>query len=306
MIRLLNLIQTDEFFPLLLLIGLLRMVGIQMAESFPKVRAYARRISGAVFIAYGILASITFTPDGAWDCVLIAVRALLAAGVMLGFSLIAFSAIEMIYQNTAIPYFAERRERIDDERRRVRATEDQRNAEESDRLKAEWQGRLSAAQQASEIKQTEAALKADLAWQAVTDAARDEVVKFYEEFESLLRDSIPRALFRSRIEIGFPKSKKAVEPWKTAQEMIAEMLPCIHEAKQRRRVDEQERRGRSDRARAIQSQIAVFQHEIDSLRNSPVADPEVIQSEVRSLEAEIRRLREELALFEKESLNSMT
>lgn len=88
----------DQFFPLVALIALLWWVGQHFADQ--TINRWAKCFAGAAFIGFGILATATESPETAWDFLLVAIRALLAAGLAAGMSLIGLPAVGYLYRKT--------------------------------------------------------------------------------------------------------------------------------------------------------------------------------------------------------------
>jgi hypothetical protein len=177
---------------------------------------------------------------------------------------------------------------------RINAERDQR---ETERRQQQALIRQIEAQRANEQAQ-QAQQQAEQQRQTVATDARDEVVRFYEENARFLDQSLPPALFRSRLAMRFPATSTSSPLWQTAQDMIAEMLPLITDGRERQRAVDQQYQRRNDRVRMIRLQIARLDQQIESLTTSPTADPEVVALEVRSLESEICTLREEAQFIE--------
>jgi hypothetical protein len=67
------------------------------------------------------------------------------------------------------------------------------------------------------------------------------VIGFYEVHAEPLAEALPPSLFRSQVETRFPESVTPEDAWQAAQDMIAEMLPLIAEAREKQRTEQQKR-----------------------------------------------------------------
>lgn len=98
---------------------------------------------------------------------------------------------------------------------------------------------------------------------AVLDA-RSEVIRFYEANRRFLADTLPFPLFRSQIQIRFPRTIGGEAAWQAAQAMITEMLPLVASGKERWRSDEVERKKQNDDAAAT----AKLERDVENSRHA--------------------------------------
>ncbi len=89
----LQLINFDELFALLTLIGLTVFIGAMMAERQPKTGGRAWKLSAAAFLFYAGIGLFTWGANDVSDLVVITIRAALAGALCLGLGLIGFSTV---------------------------------------------------------------------------------------------------------------------------------------------------------------------------------------------------------------------
>ena len=83
MTTLLYMLDDGDFFPMLMLIGVLALIGGKMADAAPPVRPWGWRIAAGAFVAYSVRGGLAFHPKDAGDWLHIVLRGLLAAGLAL-------------------------------------------------------------------------------------------------------------------------------------------------------------------------------------------------------------------------------
>ena len=96
MSTLLHMLDEGDFFPMLMLIGVLAYVGGKMADAAPPVRSWGWRTAAGAFVAYSIRGGLVFHPQDADDCLHIVLRGLLAAGLALTVSWVLLSVASFV------------------------------------------------------------------------------------------------------------------------------------------------------------------------------------------------------------------
>ncbi len=293
MSSLLDIIDPDEFLPLVVLICLLCFLGGQFVVADTEIHRLARRLAAAAFMLYGLCGFIEWLPDSAWGFLSLAIRSLLAAGMVFGLSLLVLPVTDFTYQHTVGRVLAMTRKwsseatRLHEERRAQREAEVRERRDREQRLRDAPRLERERCLAREEAERLEGERKAKF------DDARAEVIRFYDEHEPLIRDSLPPALFRTQLQNQFPERMSPEQAWKAAQEMIAAMLPLIGQGREKQRTDETEQRKRAERARKLQREISKLEQQIGRLKASAVSDPDVVGQEVRAIEDQIKTLQEE-------------
>ncbi len=158
MTAILDLVQGDICSTLVLVL-LLALVGGAMVGGKPALHQWGKRLAGAAFVAYGVYGSVVFRPADASEWTDVALRGLLAGGLVLGVSWIFLPVVAFGYRHTLgalLPRVrdwsaatrrrsAERRARRDEEQERQRADEEWvRAAPERERTRQETEARARA------------------------------------------------------------------------------------------------------------------------------------------------------------------
>lgn len=220
----LELINPDEFLPLVVLIFLLAFIGGQMTRSDSETYQKARRITAAVFLLYTGMAIYAWSPSGATDLLVIILRASLAAGMAFGLSLVTLApATSLVRQVKAwVP---------------PKPTPNPAKPPKPSPLPVSMPRDFAAEERAEKERMSQ------------IDDARMEATQFYERNQRLIKEALPSALFRSQIPTRFPEGITPVQAWAAAEQMIAEMLPLIAKAREQKRAEQEEERTRVEQAK---------------------------------------------------------
>ncbi|MBW3597608.1 MAG: hypothetical protein KY475_10070 [Planctomycetes bacterium] len=246
MTSLLDLIRPEEFLVLLVLIVLLVFIGQQIARPDALTYQQARRLAATVIVLYCAGGIFAWEPSGIADLLLIVVRALFAAGFVFGASSILLAIVHrlvgdpveaVVTKYTSWRAECRRRVALERERREAAARERRQRAEQA-RLAAEREReRQRLAEEETVTEQERLARSAD---------ARSEVIRFYDEHAPLLAASHPSALFRTQLQTRFPDAVAPEDAWRAAQDLMAEMLPLIRQAREQERAEHEEQRQREE------------------------------------------------------------
>ena len=241
MSEILDWINPEEFFPLVVLICLLAFVGTQMTRPEARAHQWARRCSGWTFFAYTAAGLWEWGATGFGDLLAIAIRALLAAGFVGVVAMTMFPAVEYFKGVLGAWHDTWRRQA---ENAELQAKNRSRRREEADR------DRSDRARQESERQQrADEAARIERERHTKTDDACSEVIRFYDEHADLLAEFLPQSLFRSQLQTKFPSSVTPEQAWLAAQEMIASMLTIIGQAREKRRAELEDARKAEEAAK---------------------------------------------------------
>lgn len=235
----LNWINLDETLTLLVLICLLVFTGWQMARPDTLAYRHACKSAAATLLLYGVLAVSAWGLSSAGDLLAIVVRAMLAAGIVFGLSSIILAAVYHTVGDPVQAVAGKFREWKAECERRVAQNEARREAAERARREREEQARLAPLLEEERRRQAEEAAQYRQHCDVRIDEARAEVIGFYDGHSELLAEALPPSLFRSQIETRFPESVTPEDAWQAAQDMLAEMLPLIAEAREKQRTEQQ-------------------------------------------------------------------
>ena len=247
MVDILEWINLDELPALIVLICLLWLIGGQMTRPSEFSNQWVRRTAAVTLLAYTGLAIHAWQPSGPTDLLVILIRALLATGLVGGLASIILPLSHAVGSEILSAMKTNHCDPLADARRRSEQERAAREAKERDRRGAEERTRRDALA-AVKLRQAAAeAAKAERERHAKTDEARADVIRYYDEHESLLGESLPKALFRAQLQTRFPETVTPAQAWQAAQEMISAMQPLIAQAKER-----QQRVSEEDRQRQLQ------------------------------------------------------
>ncbi len=198
----------------------------------------------------------------------------------------------------ALPSIWEDWKRNAPNRQRARAVSRERAAERA-RLQAERdEGRRQ--RQAEQVRQREE--KAALARaKQETATARKEVESFYAQHVDLLREQIPEALFRANVQSHFPAGIPPEQAWAVSRDIIAQLQPLVIQAREQKKSQEQKRRERNEKTRALQGQIDTLRQRMIRVKSGPIDDPEFREEEVEKVNRRIEELEDQKRLLETSS-----
>jgi hypothetical protein len=91
-------IDLGEFIPLGLLIGLLYFIGSQVSGDDPRIQRWSRAVSVLSFVAYAVAGISAWGAWNATELLLIVIRAMFAAGIVLGIARIVLPFAVFMYQ----------------------------------------------------------------------------------------------------------------------------------------------------------------------------------------------------------------
>ena len=225
MLDFLDFFRLEEFFEFVALICLLAWVGGQITGSNSKLIRGSLRAGSIVFFVYVGLALYQWGIDGPSQGIVILLRALLAAGVTFGLSLVVALPIASIAR-IAKPVFAWR-----PRKRPIRMVKSVRMSPPP-------------------IRDIRAEMQMERDRKEKVEGAKTLVNQFYDEHSSLLEESMPRALFTSQMQIRFFNGMSADAAWQVVCQSVAEMLPHIKKGRQRRKTQSE-----SELAQAKEAQI---------------------------------------------------
>jgi hypothetical protein len=131
-------------------------------------------------------------------------------------------------------------------------------------------------------------------------AARREAESFYRQHVDLLRDQVPEAFFKANMQTHFPEATTPEQAWAAARDVIAQLQPLLVQARERSKVEDQKRRRKEERMRALQAEIDDLRTRMTEVSRSPIAlaDPEFRESEIGKVERKIHELKEQKRLLE--------
>lgn len=241
MYQILDWINPDDFVTLLVLICLLVFTGWQMAQ--PDLHAYrqARRVAGAALVLYIVLAVSAWGVPTASALLPIVVRAMLAAGIVFGLTSIVLAVVYRAVGDPMKAVAGKFREWKAECQQRSAQNQARREAAERERYERAELARRAPLLEEQRRRQAEETARNRQHREARVNEARAEVTAFYDGHAELLAEALPPSLFRSQIETRFPESVTPEDAWQAAQEMIAEMLPLIAEAREKQRTEQQKR-----------------------------------------------------------------
>lgn len=215
--------RLEELFPIVALAGLLAYIGGELAT--PDVETYrrARRVTAAVFLLYGGMGIYTWGAIAASDVFVIALRALLAAGMAYGLSLLTLAPLAFVIGK--LKALARSRTHTRSEPRPATPAPAAiiaiRDPEEDRRMERERMSKI--------------------------EDARTLASAFYEEHAELLKEMLPPALFTTKIRTRFPDGISPEGAWIAANELISELVQLLKTASEQKRALEEQDRQRSDK-----------------------------------------------------------
>ena len=217
----------------------------------------------------------------------------LATGIVYGLTLLFLPIGRYAYDHRVTAALARNKEWSADAKRRENERASRRDDAVTERSEREERERRAPIIEQERREAAEAAAQAERERQARTEDARAEVMRFYDQHEALLSESLPPALFRTQLQNQFPAEIPPEQAWQAAQDMIAGMLPMIAEGRTRVRADGEKAQKRADRLRQVRRKLVRLEEKRQYLANSREGEEEVTGPELRTLEAQIRALREE-------------
>lgn len=231
MLDFLDFFRLEEIFEFVALICLLAWVGGQITGSNSKLIRGSLRAGSIVFFVYVGLALYQWGIDGPSQGIVILLRALLAAGVTFGLSLVVALPIAFIAR-IAKPVFAWRpRKRPIRMAKLVRVSP-------------------------PPVRDIRAEMQMERDRKEKVEGAKTLVNQFYDEHSSLLEESMPRALFTSQMQIRFFNGMSADAAWQVVCQSVAEMLPHIKKGRQRKKTQSE-----SELAQAKEAQVTAQKEE---------------------------------------------
>jgi len=145
--NLLETIRLEEFFPILFVIYILHLVGLQMMGEDRQVNWWTHRLAAVAFVGYSVAGLATWSPRSAWDLVSLVLRAVLAAGLVLTVSRILLAMTFFVYRRTVGAwwqkwrFFLQRRRAERERRRQWERERENKASEERDRQAREAEDR---------------------------------------------------------------------------------------------------------------------------------------------------------------------
>lgn len=213
MYQVLDLINLDEFVPLLVLICLLLIIGGQMTRPDLAMHQLARRLSAGTLLLYAAMGICTWQPLSVSDLLVILVRAILATGVVYGVATILLPVFQYVLGGTMSAIVQRNRQRAAESRQRAEQERAQREAAERERLEGEERTRRSAMSETERQRASEETTMTEGERRARAAEARAAVVQFYDQHESLISDALPRALFSTQLQNRFPAGVTPEQGW---------------------------------------------------------------------------------------------
>ncbi|MBI1313259.1 hypothetical protein GC176_18360 [bacterium] len=294
----LDLIQLEEFVPLVVLICLILFIVNKFTQPDTTSLRLSRWIAMWVFCLYAAIGIYALVPAGAGELLVIAVRGCLASAMSFAISLLVISS--------AMAIFGDPLGRVKGWYRRISADAENRTRlrkEEQHRWEKECRNQLEESQrrQQWELQQRrieqEQAVKDRQRLSAVEEAVQ-EVQRYYDQHAHDLDETMPRSLLRSKLQTSFPEGISGQTAWQSAQTLITEMLPIIAQASEKRRTQEQRRLESDVEIQRKQQEIQRAQQELQSLLDAPGYEPDVCEPEVRAIKQQIRERQQELSELE--------
>ncbi len=241
MCSILNWIDFDELPPLIALILLLSFIGGKMTRTNSRTFQMAGRITATTFFLYAGMGIYFWSPSGATELLVIAIRSSLAAGLAFGFALVTLAP--MAYVFVRMKALLSRRPRSEPVRPRKQTSTPTVVTRDF---------------AAEELARKESIRK--------IDDARREVIQFFEKNRRLVDDSLPSALFRSRIQTRFPVGISPEQAWEAAELMIAEILSLIANSRQRIRTELEEELRRQEQIQEEESNRKKLEERVNSIQ----------------------------------------
>ncbi len=294
MSKVLDFIELDQFLPVVTLTILLAFIGDNMAAGRQSVLVWARR-SAAVGLIFSAIALIEqLNPTTPSEFLVVAIRAAMAAGLCWSISTIVLAVAVSAYQSIINPAVSQHRKAAEHVRKlwdqRTARASDQRSAELADK---ELQRREQLHARAMRRSQRQAAI-ADRDRLARVQEAREEVTRFYEENAAEIQSSLPRSLFRVRLQNQLSPALSIDRIWPAAEAMIAEIVAVIDRAREEQRKADAEERRVQVLVDSIRQQIREIEREKLLFAQSPAADAEVVTHELRAFDHQIAALRDQI------------
>jgi hypothetical protein len=280
------------------LILLLSIISEQVNPPDGALRRDARRCSAAIFLTYVVLGIGEWRPASVGDILSIVIRGSLAAGVGYGVSALGMALLRATCSEPAVVirgWLRRRHSRAQFKADELRRQRDQRRSEQQER---ELQTQQAAAMAHEQQRQAEEQARIERERYVKTDEARAEVIRYYDAHADILYDTLPAALFRTRLQTRFPASIQPDQAWQAAQEMIGEMVPMIATAKGAREQVDQSSRNKATAIERLQRSIRRLEQEQEQIGKTPGFDPDVGEPELRAIRENIRELRDQLESLE--------
>lgn len=236
--QILDFIRLEEAIELVLLATLLAFIGGQMSRPDSETYRKARKITGAVFLLYTGLGLFTWGLTGVTDLLLIVVRAVLASAVSFGVALVTLTPTEFLVG----------------------------------KLK-QWMPpppKPKPHQPTPEppipvvVRDYAAEAKSENERMSKVSDARFVASQFYDEHVEMLKETLPQALFQTKLQTRFSDAMTPEQAWSAAEQMIAEMLPLIAKAREQTRADLEAQRLKDEQTKEEEKRRL----EIDGRRNA--------------------------------------
>ena len=225
MLDFLDFFRLEEFFEFVALICLLAWVGGQITGSNSKLIRGSLRAGSIVFFVYVGLALYQWGIDGPSQGIVILLRALLAAGVTFGLSLVVALPIAFIAR-IAKPVFAWR-----PRKRLIRMVKPVRMSPPP-------------------VRDIRAEMQMERDRREKVEGAKTLLNQFYDEHSTLLEESMPRALLTSQMQIRFFEGMSSDLAWQVVCQSVAEMLPHIKKGRHRRKAQSESELAQAKEAQA--------------------------------------------------------
>jgi hypothetical protein len=209
MLDFLDFFRLEELFEFFALICLLAWIGGQITGSNSKLVRGSLRAGSIVFFVYVVLALYQWGIDGPSQAIVILLRALLAAGVTYGVSLLVALPIAFLVR-LAKPVFTRR-----PRQQPIRIVEPVRMSPPP-------------------VRDIKAELQMERDRNEKVEGAKTLLNQFYDEHYPLLEESMPRALFTSQMQIRFFDGMSSDAAWQVVCQSVTEMLPHIEKGRERK------------------------------------------------------------------------
>lgn len=290
----LDFIELDQLLPVVTLILLLAFIGEKMAAGRKSALTWARRSAAAGLIVSAIVLIGHLNPATPSEFLVVAIRAIMAAGLCWSINTVVFSVASSLYSATVSPVLSQQR-KAQCLAQVLRDHQAEQLAKKRSEDLAIEESRRREQRNARTFRQSQRqAANAEIERTTKIQAAREEATRFFNEHAHEIQESFPSALFQARMQKHLASTLPVDQIWPAAETLIAEIVTVIDQARgEIKRANAEERRIQTliDSHRL---QIQEIEREKILFTQSPTADAEVVAYELQAFDHRIAAIQDEI------------